>query len=304
VLELGLGAQEVFAAGATGKLAAVFSKAAYLRLPTGLVALTTWAAPPGPIHARGHFPLHRFAAGDTVTVDLSRARVWEGTALTPAALAAGAGTVLDVLAGAPASALADPVFEPRRASALQCLERGDLDGAVDLLAGLGPGLTPAGDDALAGILLVHGAHDRAAAIAAADRAKTNDIARAFLAWAARGQSIEPVHRLLAAGDRGQAAAALADLLRFGHSSGSDLAFGLQLGLRDRLQRRCEPQVSLHVRAMAVQPTWSMLSASTSRDEWRRSLEQDDVRPTSRSRLRLPFRQDRPGAPRPPVASGG
>ena len=231
MIELGLGAEEVFAAGATGTVVALFSKAAYLRLPSGLVALTTREAPPGPIHARGRFPLHRFAAGDTFTVDLSRPTVWRGTALTPAVLAAGAGTVRDILAGAPASALADPVFEPRRTRAEQFVERGDLAGAVDVLAGLGPGLTPAGDDALAGILLVHGAYDRAAAIAAADRARTNDIARAFLAWAARGQSIEPVHRLLAAADRGQAAAALADLLRFGHSSGSDLAFGLQLGLR-------------------------------------------------------------------------
>ena len=230
MLELGLGAREAFAAGATGTVAAVFAKAAYLRLPAGLVALTTREVPPGPIHARGHFPLRRLAAGDSFTVDLSAATVWRGTELTTERLAAGAGTALDVLAGAPASALADPVFEPRRTRAAACVDRGDLDGAVDALAGLGPGLTPAGDDALAGILLVLGAHDRAAAVAAADRAMTNDIARAFLAWAARGQSIEPVHRLLAAAGPGAAAAALADLLRFGHSSGADLAFGLRLGL--------------------------------------------------------------------------
>jgi hypothetical protein len=232
VLELGVGAQEVVAAGATGTVAAVFSKAAYLRLPAGLIALTTWEVPPGPIHARGDIPLHRLASGDAVTVDLSGATVWRGAELTPAVLAAGAGTVLDVLATAPASALAAPVFEPRRARAERSLDRGDLDGAVDALAGLGPGLTPAGDDTLAGILLVLGAQDRAAALAAADRARTNDLARAFLAWAARGQSIEPVHRLVAAGDdAGTASAALADLLRFGHSSGADLAFGLRLGLR-------------------------------------------------------------------------
>lgn len=234
MLELGLGAQEVLAAGATGTVAAVFSKAAYLRLPAGLVALTTCEVPPGPIHARGDIPLHRLAAGDAVTVDLSGATVWRGTAITPTVLAAGAGTVLDVLARAPASALADPAFEPRRDRAERCVDRGDLDGAVDALAGLGPGLTPAGDDALAGLLLVAGAHDRGGAVGAADRARTNDIARAFLAWAARGQSIEPVHRLLAAGagaGAGAASAALADLLRFGHSSGADLAFGLRLGLR-------------------------------------------------------------------------
>ena len=232
MLELGLGAQEAFAAGATGTVAAVFSKAAYLRLPAGLVALTTREAPSGPIHARGDVPLDRLAAGDTVTVDLSRTTVWQGTELTPTMLAAGAGTVLDALATAPASALADPAFMPRLTRAERGVDRGDLDDAVDALAGLGPGLTPAGDDTLAGILLVFGAHDRAAAVAAVERARTNDIARAFLVWAARGQSIEPVHRLLAAGaDAGTTSAALADLLRFGHSSGADLAFGLRLGLR-------------------------------------------------------------------------
>jgi hypothetical protein len=230
MMELGLGAQEVLAAGTTGTVVAVFSKAAYLRLPAGLIALTTRDVPPGPIHARGDIPLQGLAAGDIVTVDLSGATVWRGTEITPVNLAAGAGTVLDVLDRAPASALADPVFAPRRERAVRCVDRGDLDGAVDAIAGLGPGLTPAGDDTLAGILLVFGAHDRAVAVAAANRARTNDIARAFLAWAARGQSIEPVHRLLAADGAGGAARALADLLRFGHSSGADLAFGLGLGL--------------------------------------------------------------------------
>ena len=233
MIELGLGAQEVLSAGATGTVAAVFSKAAYLRMPAGLVALTTRDVPSGPIHARGDFPLHRLAPGDSVTVDLSRTPLWQGTLLTPALLAAGAGTALDVLARAPGSALADPLFDRRRDLAVRCVDRGDLDGAVDALAGLGPGLTPAGDDALAGILLVFGWHDRAAAMVAADRARTNDIARAFLAWAARGQSIEPVHDLLAASADhhvGAAEAALARLVAVGYSSGADLAFGIRLTL--------------------------------------------------------------------------
>jgi hypothetical protein len=68
----------------------------------------------------------------------------------------------------------------------------------------------------------------------AARARTNDIARAFLLWAARGQSIEPVHRFLAAvaaQDEQAARSALADLLRVGHTSGADLATGLRLGFR-------------------------------------------------------------------------
>jgi hypothetical protein len=230
VIELGLGAHEVLTAGGRGTVAAVFSKAAYLRLPAGLAALTTMEAPAGPIHARGPFPICRLTAGDAITVDgsvlgldLAGATVWRGTL---GDLAGGGTGVLD---GAPASALA--AYPHHVARAVEHLERGDLAAVVDTLAGLGPGLTPAGDDALAGILLVAGTKDRTAAGCAAEQARTNDIARAFLAWAARGQSIEPVHRLLCAADTPTAEAALARLLRFGHSSGADLAFGLRLGLR-------------------------------------------------------------------------
>ena len=133
VIELGLGAQEVLAAGATGTVVAVFSKAAYLRLPTGLVALTTREVPPGPIHARGDVPLARLAAGDTMTVDLSCTTVWRGTSLTPGVLAAGARIALDALAAAPASALYEPVFEPRRAGAVRCVEEAQCGEFVPLL---------------------------------------------------------------------------------------------------------------------------------------------------------------------------
>ena len=109
--------------------------------------------------------------------------------------------------------------------------------AVEALAGLGPGLTPAGDDVLAGVLLVARARGGPAAepalVHAAAEARTNDVARAFLAWAARGQSIAPVHDLLTAAvtsDRAGATSALRRLLAVGHSSGADLAFGLRLGL--------------------------------------------------------------------------
>ena len=248
-MELGLGAQEVLMTGGRGTVAAVFSKAAYLRLPAGLVALTTMEAPPGPIHARGPFPVHRLAAGDAVTIDgsvlgveLAGAAVWRG------ALPDLAGVDTSVLDRAPASALAG--YPDHVARAVDHLDRGDLVAVVHTLAGLGPGLTPAGDDALAGILLVAGAGDRAAACHAAGRARTNDIARAFLAWAARGQSIEPVHRLLAATDAQTAEEALAALLRFGHSSGADLALGLRLGL---LHRRRRSHVALHGGATGVQP---------------------------------------------------
>ena len=235
--ELGLGAAAVVAAGGRGTVAATFAKAAYLRLPAGLVAVTTTEVPSGPLHARGRHPIHRLSAGDQVAVDgstvhagpvaldLTGATVWKGTLPGRAELAAGCDLALDLLGAVP-TALADPSYEGRVGRAVAHLDAHDLAGAVDALAGLGPGLTPAGDDALAGILLV------SQQPVDVRQARTNDIARAFLAWAGRGQSIEPVHRLLVAvagTDRRQAEAALGDLLRFGHSSGADLAYGLRLG---------------------------------------------------------------------------
>jgi hypothetical protein len=143
-----------------------------------------------------------------------------------------------VVAGCAArSALPGPAFAGRLRTAVRTVEQGDLEAAGHLLGGLGPGLTPSGDDALAGILLAarfrwgSGAQEPLMRIAAAVR--THDIARAFLLWAARGQSIRPLHRCvtaLASGDRVAAAAAVGALAAYGHHSGADLGLGLLLGL--------------------------------------------------------------------------
>jgi hypothetical protein len=250
VLELGAGAAAALAAGGRGSVVAVFRKAAYLRLPAGLFALTTTDAPAGPLHARGDVPFGRLAAGDPVAVDgpalragrvvvdLAGATLWRGELPAPAALVVGAGVALESLAQVPPTALADPSYRRRLDAATVALDGGDLAAAVEALGGLGPGLTPAGDDALAGVLLVARAMGGEPAepglVDLAATARTNDVAAAFLAWAARGQSIEPVHRFLAAvagQDRARGSAALRSLCRFGHSSGADLAFGLGLGIR-------------------------------------------------------------------------
>jgi Protein of unknown function (DUF2877) len=84
------------------------------------------------------------------------------------------------------------------------------------LAGCGPGLTPAGDDLIAGyvagLVLLHGRRERAARIAEWVAAKTTAFSATLLLHAARGEVPEPVHALLATGNPRQ-------LLAFGHSSG-------------------------------------------------------------------------------------
>ena len=130
------------------------------------------------------------------------------------------------------------------------LATGDHDGArraVDAMLGLGPGLTPAGDDAVAGLLLaVHHlgeprepavARLRAHVLAAAPR-RTNGVSAALLSQAAKGYAAPQVIAVLDALGTGPAlGAAVSALLRLGHTSGSDLAHGIAAGALLVLGRR-------------------------------------------------------------------
>jgi hypothetical protein len=137
------------------------------------------------------------------------------------------------------------------------------------LGGRGPGLTPEGDDVLAGLLLVVAAaaqpdadvaadttaprvgpdasrpdaarradvRDRLAEVAAGVR--TTTIASAFLKWAARGQCIAPAHEALAdlAVQGAHATTPACDrLTAIGASSGRALLTGIRLGLQPDLER--------------------------------------------------------------------
>lgn len=113
------------------------------------------------------------------------------------------------------------------------VRRGELAPVFDRLQGRGTGLTPSGDDVLAGILLV-GAIDpsrRRALTGLASGARTTRLSRAFLRWAAAGQSIQPAHALLdaaASGDQAGMRRAAASLAGVGAMSGRALAAGVAL----------------------------------------------------------------------------
>jgi hypothetical protein len=123
--------------------------------------------------------------------------------------------------------------------AVAAVRRGDLLTFAGLIGGRGAGLTPAGDDILAGALLVArvvrdgSPTDSWTLRQCARRAPTSDIARAFLTCAARGRCIEPAHALLnglANADRGAVQSAADELRRFGSSSGAALAYGIRTAL--------------------------------------------------------------------------
>lgn len=112
--------------------------------------------------------------------------------------------------------------------------------AVAGLIGLGPGLTPSGDDLIAGLLMaLHATRQRetAAALGAFVRATSPDATSALSRWlleaAIAGHPSESMHLMLDAlltGDVAALPGALARLERIGHSSGIDMLAGSLLGL--------------------------------------------------------------------------
>jgi hypothetical protein len=117
--------------------------------------------------------------------------------------------------------------------------------AAEQLMGLGPGLTPSGDDMLAGVLVALRLLGRAAgatrAVWLADwlaatvafdaRTRTTPISATLLHCAAQGQACADVLAVLrgVAGHR-PLEPAVHRLLRLGHTSGADLAWGLHTGM--------------------------------------------------------------------------
>lgn len=110
------------------------------------------------------------------------------------------------------------------------------------LLGLGPGLTPSGDDYLGGVLIALHAVGRDAeaeriwsVIQYVTPSATNDISAAHLVAAAQGFGSAPLHALLTAiigGERDQRLADLAAaVIRIGHTSGWDALAGAFMAIR-------------------------------------------------------------------------
>lgn len=165
----------------------------------------------------------------SVSECLTRALAGVTTGLLPTAAALLAGDVppSDPLARTAAPALARLYAATRARNEADCLA------AARPLLGLGPGLTPAGDDCLVGWLA--GAWTAGAAgrrlveamepdLLAAATHLTSRLSTAFLAAAVNGEAAEPLHGFVLAPTE----ARLAGLLALGATSGADLLAGYLL----------------------------------------------------------------------------
>jgi Protein of unknown function (DUF2877) len=198
---------------------------AWLRSTDGPVHLTGPRGPLGPLTVIAD-PLPHLGLGDLAHIVLARAErrptpPWPPPA-DPDALGA-------ALAWARPSAWRDP--------RLDGLRPGHAVEAAPALAGSGPGLTPSGDDALAGYLLARRAAGNGADGSEAREVLTVVVARSgepslsLVRWAARGETFDVAAAVLRALLRGEPdAPSLSRLLALGGETGRAMLAGMIAGL--------------------------------------------------------------------------
>ena len=269
---IGKGARRTLSGHAPGRVIAVFKRSLYVETPGGLACLGAASLGAGPLNALSDRadgldePLAGLSVGAPVRIDglrididgrlsfsLDRATDWR-PARGPWSvdrLGPGVAALLDLALGrAPADGLAPVTFRgegPPQMIAATAAFRDWLDDLATAgpvadppfdaegLIGLGPGLTPAGDDYLGGALVALRAFGRADIadplgtwVLAAARHRTTTISRAHLALAAAGEGAEALHVILealAGGRIDRLAAGLDRIDSIGHTSGWDALAG-------------------------------------------------------------------------------
>jgi hypothetical protein len=253
----------LLADGGAAEVIARFERSVYLRDPDGhLACLGGDGLGLGPLNAlvaTADFAAARLSLGDRVALDASAATIWR-----PARIAIPAGAVpaaADLRASLAAFDTAVGHVAPRGlldAASADSVTRRGRDGLAALgawirhpitalpepvaaLIGLGPGLTPAGDDALGGAMIaLRGFGDAATAdrlaaeILPRAREATSAISFAHLEAAAEGEGAAALHDTLAALARADVPALIEGLQRLdriGHSSGWDALAGAAAALR-------------------------------------------------------------------------
>jgi Protein of unknown function (DUF2877) len=209
-----------------------------VRLPCALVLgftsaqrrLTPFGPRPGDRMAVGNGCVHW--AGSAGSIVIRSVRRWTPARVEPPA--AGWASGLTVLS----AQIADTdIGLPPALLASSCADR------AGALLGRGPGLTPSGDDVLAGLLLGAAAFGTpqdglAEAIDADADARTTALSARLLRHAIHGDCVPELSTLIAAlPDSYAVEAATAALLRVGHTSGAALARGVVMAAHSRCAGR-------------------------------------------------------------------
>jgi hypothetical protein len=212
--------------GVAGRVAHAFPHAAYVATGDEWLHVAARGAPLGPltVHLRRWKPLE---PGERVRVHAAAARVWRWRA-PPAAPPAAVAPAAQAAVAAAGATDGLPTAVP------------DLAAAARRVAGVGPGLTPAGDDFLAGALLAEvlagDGTGAAVRVLAAAAPLSSPIGLAYMRAAARGECAESVARVLDAvlsGNADEAARRAPRAARWGTSSGAAMLAGFAARVSDR-----------------------------------------------------------------------
>jgi uncharacterized protein DUF2877 len=247
-LVVGPGARRALHDGAAGTVELAFGPGGYVRLGEHRVLLAPARSPLGPLSIL----VAGLMRGDLVPGD--RATV-AGGALVVGALRIELAAARDVPApravrlaphwpAALTAALAVVAPAPAAlAPGLDGLAAGDAVAGAAWLAGRGDGLTPAGDDVLAGYAAWRWAEGKAVTLPAGDCAP---LGRAYLRCAERGELPQPAAAVLAAiraGDAPTAARRAGRLADWGASSGAALLWGMAAAAAETTRTRPAPTCS-------------------------------------------------------------
>ena len=263
----GVLAQDICRRGGVAEVAAVFDRSLYLRAGEAFICIGEPAIGNGPLTlvVDGSLPRLRLQQGQAASIaeqritigdllfGLDRCETWRlpawPVAALPARLIETSAAIARRAVESPPGSLARAMFgaddtplariaRPRIAHLLdrklsRTMTVRALTTAVTGLLGLGPGLTPAGDDFLIGALTLLDAIGqerlRAAlgdAIAEVAPALTSPLSACFLTAAANGHVGEHLHRMVASVITEDIDAAVAAAGRIGHTSGWDALTGV------------------------------------------------------------------------------
>lgn len=279
-VEVGLLAKNSLRNRAAGQVVAMFERSFYATLDGNWICVGQPDIGSGPLHLLGKFRLSRLATGDIARVAdstlwvagaplamLASASLWVPSTVphwSTSSLRRGLHAVdepwtSDLMVGGLASAGFGRI--PLQASALVqaakpglialerilsgSVEESDLSGLGSLI-GLGPGLTPSGDDLIGGALIALAAlghtecRDALWGRCLGQIDRTNDISKAHLHAAALGYGAAALHAAIHTVMSGQTARlhqALSALTAVGHTSGLDAFAGSLIVLRRATLRK-------------------------------------------------------------------
>jgi len=230
-LALGRGARRALRDGARGSVETAFAAGGYVRVGQPAVLVAPVRSPFGPLSVlvAGLGP-QPFAPGDPARMRRGALLVGRWRIVLDGAREVAAPRAVDRTTGW-RSALADalavvPTPPAALAGGLTHLASGDIETAVTELAGRGDGLTPAGDDMLAGFAAWRWADGMPLTLPSDCCAP---LGRDYLRCAERGELPEPAAGVMDAvrsGDAGSATRRARRLAAWGRSSGPSLLWGM------------------------------------------------------------------------------